>query len=77
LQGAWRSVCTNERWKPYSLRHTAATTWIKAGVNPTEVARRLGNNPETLFKVYVNFIKGDDLLANELIEKETNRAMAS
>jgi hypothetical protein len=45
-------------------------------VNPTEVARRLGNNPETLFKVYVNFIKGDDLLANELIEKETNRAMA-
>jgi integrase len=76
LQGSWRSVCTNERWKPYSLRHTAATTWIKAGVNPTEVARRLGNNPETLFKVYVNFINGDDLLANELIEKETNRAMA-
>lgn len=77
LQEAWRGVCTNKRWTPYSLRHTAATTWIKAGVNPTEVARRLGNNPETLFRVYVNFIKGDDLLANELIEKETDRAMKS
>lgn len=75
LQKAWRSVCTNMSWTPYTLRHTAATTWIKAGVNPTEVARRLGNNPETLFQTYINFIKGDDLLANDLIEKEMKHSL--
>jgi integrase len=68
LPEAWRNVCTNTNWVPYSLRHTAATTWFDAGVNPAEIARRLGNSVETLLKVYVNLIEGMDDSANERIE---------
>lgn len=64
---AWRKVCSNPDWIPYSLRHTAATTWLTLGGNPAEIARRLGNSVEVLMSTYVNFIQGDDKRLNDLI----------
>jgi len=64
---AWRSVCTNPDWVPYSLRHTAATTWLTHGGNPAEIARRLGNSVELLMSTYVNFTTGDDERLNSII----------
>ena len=63
----WRSVCSNTDWVPYSLRHTAATTWLTRGGNPAEIARRLGNSVDILMKTYVNFIQGDDDRLNAII----------
>lgn len=77
LARAWRDVCPNTSWVPYSLRHTAATTWFDAGVNPTEIARRLGNSVDTLLKVYVNFIEGMDASANKRIDLAIQRATSS
>lgn len=65
---AWRGVCSNRDWVPYSLRHTAATTWITRGGNPAEIARRLGNSVEVLMSTYVNFIQGDDERLNNIID---------
>lgn len=68
---AWRSVCNNPDWVPYSLRHTAATTWLTHGGNPAEIARRLGNSVEVLMSTYVNFIQGDDDRLNKIIDATT------
>lgn len=68
LEQAWRNVCPNTNWVPYSLRHAAATSWIQAGVSPAVVARRLGHSVPTLFEKYVNFMIGDDEPANDRIE---------
>ena len=64
---AWRSVCSNPDWVPYSLRHTAATTWLTLGGNPAEIARRLGNSVEVLMSTYVNCVQGDDQRLNSII----------
>ncbi|MEV0125839.1 site-specific integrase [Streptomyces sp. NPDC050703] len=34
--------------RPYDLRHSALSTWLNAGVDPTEVAERAGNSVEVL-----------------------------
>ncbi len=69
---AWRDVCSNPDWVPYSLRHTAATTWITRGGNPAEIARRLGNSVEVLMSTYVNFAQGDDERLNNIIDAATS-----
>jgi hypothetical protein len=33
--------------RPYDPRHSALSTWLNAGVDPTEVAERAGNRPPT------------------------------
>jgi integrase len=53
----------------YDCRHTCATTWLRAGVPLGEVAHRLGHSVETLVSYYVGALQGDDLVANERIEK--------
>jgi integrase len=70
---AWRTVCRNSDWVPYSLRHTAATTWLTNGGNPAEIARRLGNSVEVLMSTYVNFIAGDDDRLNCIIQNAIER----
>lgn len=32
--------------RPYDLRHSALPTWLNAGVDPTEIAERVGNSVE-------------------------------
>ena len=71
---AWRSVCSNSDWVPYSLRHTAATTWLTKGGNPAEIARRLGNSVEVLMSTYVNFIEGDDDRLNSILQASIDQA---
>jgi integrase len=54
--------------RPYDLRHAAASLWLIAGVQPTEVARRLGHSVAVLLKVYVNCIDGGEDAANSRID---------
>lgn len=52
----------------YDLRHTCATSWLRAGVPLGDVARRLGQSVETLVTVYVGALDGDDEAANRIID---------
>ncbi|WP_020578863.1 tyrosine-type recombinase/integrase [Actinopolymorpha alba] len=46
--------------RPYDLRHACASTWLNAGVAPTQVARRLGHSVEVLLRVYAKCIYGQE-----------------
>jgi integrase len=54
----------------YDLRHTAATMMLRAGVNPSEVALRLGHSVDMLMKVYAGVFDDERNRSNTLIEKE-------
>ncbi len=43
---------------PYSLRHACVSLWLKAGVDPVEVARRAGHSVTVLYRFYAKVIKG-------------------
>jgi integrase len=58
----------HERLRVHDCRHFAATTWLHAGVPLGEAARRLGHSVETLVATYVSALKGDELIANQLID---------
>ncbi|WP_405658623.1 MULTISPECIES: hypothetical protein [unclassified Streptomyces] len=58
--------------RPYDLRHTCITTWLNAGVPVAEVARRVGNSPEVIHRVYEGCIYGQEEAMNLKIEKELN-----
>lgn len=57
---------------PYSLRHAGVSLWIKAGVDPVEVARRAGHSPAVLWRFYAKLLRGHQQQANELIDHELN-----
>jgi integrase len=59
----------HERLRVYDCRHFAATTWLHAGVPLGETARRLGHSVETLVSSYVGALKGDENVANVLIDR--------
>ncbi|MEV7417507.1 site-specific integrase [Streptomyces sp. NPDC089919] len=59
--------------RPYDLRHTCITTWLNAGVPVAEVARRVGNSPEVIHRVYEGCIYGQEEVMNGKIEAELNR----
>jgi integrase len=54
--------------RPYDLRHAAVSTWLNAGVPPTEVAARAGHSVAVLHRVYAKCLDGSDHLTNRLIE---------
>lgn len=56
--------------RPYDLRHTCITTWLNAGVPVAEVARRVGNSPEVIHRVYEGCIYGQEEAMNQKIESE-------
>lgn len=56
--------------RPYDLRHTCITTWLNAGVPVAEVARRVGNSPEVIHRVYEGCIYGQEETMNRKIEQE-------
>ncbi|QDO42571.1 tyrosine-type recombinase/integrase [Streptomyces sp. RLB3-17] len=56
--------------RPYDLRHTCITTWLNAGVPVAEVARRVGNSPEVIHRVYEGCIYGQEEAMNKKIERE-------
>ncbi|MFC9080801.1 tyrosine-type recombinase/integrase [Streptomyces sp. NPDC057062] len=55
--------------RPYDLRHSALSTWLNAGVDPTEVAARAGNSVEVLLSRYANCIDGRQEIVNRKIEE--------
>ncbi|MEU8523544.1 site-specific integrase [Streptomyces sp. NPDC048577] len=55
--------------RPYDLRHSALSTWLNAGLDPTEVAERAGNSVEVLLARYAKCLHGRHVVANQKIEK--------
>jgi hypothetical protein len=54
--------------RPYDPRHSALSTWLNAGVGPTEVAERAGNSVEVLLTCYAKCLDGRQDVANRRIE---------
>lgn len=54
--------------RPYDLRHSALSTWLNAGVDPTEVAERAGNSVEVLMTKYAKCLYGRATIANRRIQ---------
>ncbi|WP_241965411.1 hypothetical protein [Streptomyces sp. MH60] len=54
--------------RPYDLRHSALSTWLNAGVDPTEVAECAGNSVEVLLTRYAKCLYGRQAIANQHIE---------
>ncbi|MFJ5269351.1 hypothetical protein [Streptomyces sp. NPDC088358] len=58
------------RWRVgRTTRHSALSTWLNAGVDPTEVAERAGNSVEVLLGRYAKCIDGRQEIANRKIEE--------
>jgi integrase len=53
---------------PYSLRHAGVSLWIKAGVDPVEVARRAGHSPAVLWRFYAKILRGQQTVSNQMID---------
>jgi integrase len=43
---------------PYDLRHAAVSTWLNAGVPPTNAAEWAGHSVEVLLKIYAKCLDG-------------------
>jgi integrase len=46
--------------RPYDLRHAAVSTWLNAGVPPTQVAEWAGHSLAVLLRVYAKCIAGQE-----------------
>ena len=55
--------------RPYDLRHACLSTWLNAGVDPTQVAAWAGNSVAVLLRVYAKCIAGRDQIARQRIEE--------
>ncbi|MFJ9728540.1 tyrosine-type recombinase/integrase [Streptomyces sp. NPDC101209] len=55
--------------KPYHLRATCITNWLRAGLPVAEVARRAGNSPEVIHRRYAGVIDNSEEENNKKIEK--------
>lgn len=49
-----RAGLTENRYRPYDLRHTAISRWIEAGIPVAQVAAWAGNSSEVIWKHYCN-----------------------
>ncbi|MGM0351240.1 site-specific integrase [Streptomyces sp. Adlamb9] len=52
---------------PRLLRSAGVSLWIKAGVDPVEVARRAGHSVAVLFRFYARILRGQQSVANQKI----------
>jgi integrase len=50
------------------LRHTAASQWLSAGLNPAKVAAYLGDTLEVVLKTYAHFLPDDDDRARAIMD---------
>jgi integrase len=51
--------------RPYDLRHAAVSTWLNAGVPPTQVAEWAGHSVAVLLRVYAKCISGQEDAARQ------------
>jgi integrase len=54
--------------RPYDLRHAALSSWLAAGVPPTEVAQRAGNSVKVLLTVYAKCLDDQQGVYNDRID---------
>ncbi len=54
--------------RPYDLPHAAVSTWLNAGVPPTQVAEWAGHSVNILLRVYAKCVYGQDEVAKQRIE---------
>lgn len=54
--------------RPYDLRHAAVSTWLNAGVPPTQVAEWAGHSVAVLLQIYAKCLAGQDAVARTRIE---------
>jgi integrase len=55
--------------RPYDLRHARLSTWLKAGVNPPQVAEWAGNSVAVLLRVYAKCLTGSEHSALKRIDQ--------
>lgn len=55
--------------RPYDLRHAAVSTWLSAGVPPTQVAEWAGHSVNVLLQVYAKCLAGQEGIARERVAK--------
>jgi integrase len=53
--------------RPYDLRHAAVSTWLNAGVPPTQVAEWAGHSVAVLLQIYAKCLDGQEELARTRI----------
>jgi integrase len=53
--------------RPYDLRHAAVSTWLNAGVPPTQVAEWAGHSVAVLLRVYAKCIAGQEEAARHRV----------
>lgn len=54
--------------RPYDLRHAAVSTWLNAGVPPTQVAEWAGHSVAVLLQVYAKCLAGQEEIARRRID---------
>lgn len=61
--------------RPYDLRHACLSTWLNAGVPPTQVAEWAGHSVEVLLRIYAKCLVGQHEIAKRRItEARRDRA---
>jgi len=55
--------------RPYDLRHAAVSTWLAAGVAPTQVAEWAGHSVAVLLRVYAKCLDGQQHAARKRVEE--------
>ena len=53
---------------PYDLRHAAVSTWLNAGISPTQVAEWAGQSPEVLWRNYAKCLDGGEAELRRRVE---------
>ncbi|HTA04420.1 MAG TPA: hypothetical protein VK802_28865 [Streptosporangiaceae bacterium] len=46
--------------RPYDLRHACLSTWLNAGVYPTQAAEWAGHSVDVLLRIYAKCVVGQD-----------------
>lgn len=54
--------------RPYDLRHAAVSTWLNAGVPPTQVAAWAGHSVAVLLQIYAECLAGQEEAARRRID---------
>lgn len=55
--------------RPYDLRHAAVSTWLNAGVPPTQVAEWAGHSVTVLLQIYAKTLTGQEDAARRRIQQ--------
>ncbi len=69
---AWRAAGIPDRGRLngfHVTRHTAASSWLSAGLSPAKVAAFLGDTVAVVWATYAHFMPGDDDRARAIMEQ--------